>query len=73
MQLFAAQRCGARTPSGARCRAPAIRGKQRCRMHGGKNPGVPKGNRNPMKHGGYTSASIQQKRDLRDIMRKHND
>ena len=27
----------------------------RCRMHGGKNPGAPKGNRNAYRHGRYTA------------------
>ncbi|MFN2099428.1 hypothetical protein [Altererythrobacter sp. MF3-039] len=26
-------------------------GRKRCRMHGGTNPGAPKGNRNAWKHG----------------------
>ena len=34
-----APRCGARTRSGCPCRAPAIRGRQRCRMHGGASTG----------------------------------
>ena len=32
-------RCGARTRAGCPCRSPAIRGKLRCRMHGGRSPG----------------------------------
>ena len=35
----AAPRCGAKTRSGCPCRAPAIRGKLRCRMHGGASTG----------------------------------
>ena len=37
--LALAPRCGARTRSGCPCRAPAIRGKLRCRMHGGRSTG----------------------------------
>ena len=37
--LHLAPRCGARTRSGCPCRAPAIRGKARCRMHGGRSTG----------------------------------
>jgi hypothetical protein len=37
--LHLAPRCGARTRAGCPCRAPAIRGKQRCRMHGGRSTG----------------------------------
>ena len=34
-----APRCGARTRTGQPCRAPAVRGKRRCRMHGGRSTG----------------------------------
>jgi len=37
--LALAPRCGARTRAGGPCRAPAIRGKLRCRMHGGRSTG----------------------------------
>src|SRR5208282_5048931 len=37
--LGLAPRCGARTRGGCPCRAPAIRGKLRCRMHGGRSTG----------------------------------
>jgi hypothetical protein len=34
-----APRCGARTRAGCPCQAPALRGKRRCRMHGGASTG----------------------------------
>src|ERR1039458_8099026 len=37
--LHLASRCGARTRGGCPCRAPAIHGKRRCRMHGGRSTG----------------------------------
>ena len=37
--LGLAPRCGARTRGGCPCRAPAIRGRLRCRMHGGRSTG----------------------------------
>ena len=37
-----AARCGAKTRRGTPCQAPAIKGKMRCRMHGGKNTGRPR-------------------------------
>lgn len=46
-----APRCGANNRSGASCKAPAMRGRKRCRLHGGKSTGAPKGNRNAYKHG----------------------
>lgn len=51
-----APRCGAKTRMGTPCRSPAVKGKHRCRMHGGTSPGAPKGNRNALKHGRYTIA-----------------
>ncbi len=54
---LAAAPCGARTRAGRPCRAPALRGKRRCRMHGGApGAGAPQGNRNALKHG-YWSAT----------------
>jgi hypothetical protein len=42
-----APRCGARTRGGSPCRSPAVKGKIRCRMHGGaKGSGGPEGPRN---------------------------
>ncbi|WP_422785855.1 HGGxSTG domain-containing protein [Rhizorhabdus argentea] len=49
--LAKAPRCGARTRSGDPCRSPAVNGSRRCRMHGGKGSGAPRGNRNAWKHG----------------------
>ncbi|WP_448583006.1 HGGxSTG domain-containing protein [Thermaurantiacus sp.] len=36
---------------GGACQTPAVKGRKRCRMHGGTNPGAPRGNRNAWKHG----------------------
>jgi hypothetical protein len=45
--LAKAPRCGAKTRSGHRCRQAAVRGRSRCRMHGGaKGSGGPRGDRN---------------------------
>jgi hypothetical protein len=45
--LAKAPRCGARTRAGAPCRQAAVRGRARCRMHGGaRGSGGPPGNRN---------------------------
>ncbi len=43
--LHLAPRCGARARSSCPCRSPAIQGKLRCRMHGGRSTGprTPKG------------------------------
>lgn len=36
----------------------------RCRLHGGVNPGAPKGNQNALKHGRYTAEAIANRRLL---------
>ena len=51
-----APRCGAKTRSGTPCQAPKISGGKRCRMHGGKGSGAPRGNRNAFRHGAHTAA-----------------
>jgi uncharacterized protein YjcR len=53
--MRASPRCGAQSRSGAPCRSPAVRGRKRCRMHGGaKGSGAPRGNQNARKHGCFT-------------------
>jgi len=57
--LAAAPRCLAKTRRGTECQSPAVRGKRRCRMHGGaKGSGAQLGNRNAWKHG-QRSAGVQ--------------
>ena len=67
-------RCGARTRKGTPCQAPAVRGKTRCRMHGGaKGSGAPIGNRNALKHGMYTKAALEEQKALRNMIRQMNE
>ncbi len=62
-------RCGARTRKGAPCMAPAVKGKRRCRMHGGaKGSGAPKGNKNALKHGLYIREALEERRRLRKLV-----
>lgn len=42
---FRFQECGAKTRRGTPCKGPAMKN-GRCRLHGGKSPGAPKGPRN---------------------------
>ena len=42
----------------------------RCRMHGGKSPGAPKGNRNALKHGRYTAEAIANRREIAALVRE---
>jgi uncharacterized protein YjcR len=41
----------------------------RCRMHGGANPGAPKGNRNAFKHGRYSAEAITSRREVAELLR----
>ncbi len=53
-----APRCAAKTKSnyGQPCRCPAVKGKSRCRVHGGaKGSGAPQYNINSLKHGETTA------------------
>jgi hypothetical protein len=54
LPMHRASKCRARTRIGQPCQAPATPN-GRCRMHGGKSPGAPKGNKNAFKHGRYTA------------------
>jgi len=47
--------CGAKTRSGGQCQKPPLLGKTRCRLHGGKSTGSPKGALNAMTHGIYSN------------------
>lgn len=38
-------------------------------MHGGTNPGAPKGNRNARKHGAYSAATKAAMRTMRELAR----
>ena len=64
-------RCGTLTCKGTLGQAPAVRGKARCRMHGGaKGSGAPVGNENALKHGMYTKAALEEQKALRNMIRQ---
>jgi hypothetical protein len=61
--MLASPRCGAKIRSGGLCRSPAVRGRKRCRMHGGApGSGAPRGNQNARQHGLFTKAIAERKR-----------
>ena len=68
MHLLNSPRCSAKTRSGTPCQAPAVKGKCRCRMHGGNSPGATKGNKNALRHGFYAAEAIAERNKLRDIL-----
>ena len=60
-----ASSCGALTRAGAPCRAPSVRGRRRCRMHGGApGAGAPRRNRNAWKHGYWSAADEADRRHV---------
>jgi hypothetical protein len=67
--MLASARCGARIRSGGACRSPAVRGKARCRMHGGApGSGPPSGNRNARKHGLFTRDAIAERKQVQALL-----
>ena len=68
LPMHQAPRCAARTRSASSCRAPAMRN-GRCRLHGGKSTGPPKGNKNALKHGRYTAQAITCRREVRALLK----
>jgi hypothetical protein len=64
-----APRCGAKTRKGTPCRCPAVRGRARCRIHGGLSPGAPRGDGNGnFKNGYWTSEAVQERRWVRQMV-----
>jgi hypothetical protein len=61
-------RCGARTRQESPCRSPAMPN-GRCRMHGGKSTGAPKGNQNAWKHGRYSAEAIARRHEIRALLK----
>ena len=69
--MLASPRCGAKTRSRQPCRSPTVRGKQRCRMHGGAaGSGAPRGNHNALRDGVYTRKAIAERRQLRALIKQ---
>jgi hypothetical protein len=69
-----APRCGARNRRGLSCQQPAMKN-GRCRLHGGKSTGArtPEGRRRiaqaNLKHGYFTKAARQERRDFRALVK----
>jgi glucans biosynthesis protein len=71
-QLRAADRCGAKTRAGRTCQCPAIRGRNRCRLHGGRSTGAPRGSGNGnFTTGEFTAEAIQEREWIRSIVRAY--
>jgi hypothetical protein len=67
--MLASRRCGAKTRTSGTCRSPAVRGRKRCRMHGGApGSGAPEANRNARKHGRFTRDAIAERRQIQALL-----
>ena len=67
--MLTSLRCGVRTRSGGSCRAPAVRGKKRCRMHGGApGSGAPRANQNARQHGLFTRDAIAERKQIQALL-----
>jgi len=67
--MLASPRCGAKTRRGVACGSPAVRGKKRCRMHGGApGSGAPTANQNARKHGLFTRRAIKERRRIEALI-----
>jgi len=60
-------RCGAKTRKQVPCKSPAMKN-GRCRMHGGKSTGAPKGNQNAYKTGKHTEAMVGKLRNYNRLI-----
>ena len=70
LPFFRSPRCGATTRRNSDCRAPAVKNKKRCRMHGGaKGSGAPVGAQNALKHGFNTKKTKQLKQFVKLCLR----
>jgi len=69
-RLGRAPKCGARTRAGTPCQRLAIRGRRRCRLHGGLSPGAPRGAKNGnFRNGDWTAEAIEERKWLRSLVR----
>jgi hypothetical protein len=68
--LRRAPRCGAKTPASRSCQCPVLRGRKRCRLHGGLSPGAPRGRKNGnFRTGDWTAEAIEERRWARSLVR----
>ena len=67
--MLASPRCGAKIRFGGLCRSPAVRGKKRCRMHGGApGSGAPRANQNARRHGLFTGDAIAERKQIQALL-----
>jgi len=69
LALLAHPRCGAHArTTGKPCRCPAM-ANGRCKLHGGKSPGAPRGTKNGnFRHGQRTQEAAERRREVRELL-----
>ena len=74
LPMHQSPRCLARNRRGTPCQLPAIKGRARCRLHGGADGiGGQPGNRNAFRHGRYSAEAIAQRRMVAVLLRACRD
>ncbi|MEY9634163.1 hypothetical protein ABIF66_002392 [Bradyrhizobium japonicum] len=69
LNIRAAPRCGAKTRAGGACQCPAIRGRKRCRIHGGLSSGAPRGEQNGnFRDGFWTCEAVQERQWAKEMV-----
>jgi len=70
LAMHQSPRCGARNRRGMPCQSPIVKGRARCRFHGGaEQSGGQPGNQNALKHGCYTAEAIARRREVAALLR----
>lgn len=68
--LSAAPRCEAKNRAGTPCQCPAMRDRRRCRLHGGKSTGAPRGAANGnYTDGDWTVGALAERRLIRHLLK----
>ena len=73
--LKSSPRCQAQTRAGTSCNSPSVKGRKRCRFHGGaKGSGGQKGEANgSFKHGGFTAEAVKMRQDASRLLKMVRD
>jgi hypothetical protein len=68
-RCWRARVAGQRPAPAGHAASPAVRGKRRCRMHGGApESGAPRGNQNARRHGLFTGEAIAERKQVRALL-----
>ena len=68
-QFIGISLCGQYAQNGTSCKAPAMTN-GKCRWHGGRNRGAPRGNKNALKHGYFTAKAIAERKKAKTKLKQ---